>query len=105
MLWCILYIDDIFFKEKLKSQYLVVFSKFFKLSVFGQILTKFDSFEQFWTDSTTMAMADSMPPFQREKRKRHNFCKKCHNLAYDGLLESPLNFPCTKKVSKNPITN
>jgi hypothetical protein len=27
------------------------------------------------------------------------------NLACDGLLESPLNFPSTKKVSKYPMTN
>jgi hypothetical protein len=52
-----------------------------------------------------MAVADSMPSFERKKRKHHNFCKKRQNLACDGLLESPLNFPPTKKLSKNPITN
>jgi hypothetical protein len=45
-----------------------------------------------------MAMADSMPSIERKKRKRHNFCKKCQNLACDGLLESTLNFPFTKKL-------
>jgi hypothetical protein len=52
-----------------------------------------------------MAMADNMPSFERKKRKHHNFCEKCQNLVCDGLLESPLNFPSTSKVSKNPIPN
>jgi hypothetical protein len=59
----------------------------------------------FWADLAAMAMADSMPSFERKERKCHNFCKKYQNLACDGLLESPLNLPSTKKVSKNPITN
>jgi hypothetical protein len=80
-------------------------SKFLKRIVFGQILTKFGSSGQFWVDSTAMAVANSKPSFEREKRIRHNLCKKCQNFACDGLLESPLNFPSTKKVSKNPITN
>jgi hypothetical protein len=63
------------------------------------------SFRQFWANLAAMAMANNMPSFERKKRKRHNFCKKCQNLASDGLLESPLNFPSTQKVSKNPITN
>ena len=51
-------------------------------------------------------MANNMPSFEREnKNKNHNFCKKCQNLACNGFLESPLNFPSTKKVPKNSITN
>jgi hypothetical protein len=68
-------------------------------------LTKFGSFGQFWADSAAMAVADSMPSFERKERKCHNFCKKCQNLACDGLLESHLNFPSTKKVSKKPVIN
>jgi hypothetical protein len=73
---------------------------------FGQILAKSYNIGQFWVDSVAMAVADCMPPFERKKRKRHNLCKKCQNLACDGLLESPtLNFPSTKFFSKNSVTN
>jgi hypothetical protein len=72
---------------------------------FGQILAKSYNIGQFWVDSVAMAVADCMPPFERKKRKRHNLCKDCQNLACDGLLESPLNFPSTENVSKNQITN
>ena len=41
----------------------------------------------------------------RKKRKHHNFCKKCQNLACNDLLESSLKSLSIKKVSKNPITN
>jgi hypothetical protein len=34
-----------------------------------------------------------------------NSYNKGPNLVCNGLLESPLNSPSTKKVSKNPITN
>jgi hypothetical protein len=95
----------LFLKIKIKIPISGGISKFLKLIVFGQILTKFGSFGLFWTDSAAMAMGDSMPSFERKKRNHHNFCKKCQNLACNGLLESPLNFPSTKKVSKNPITN
>jgi hypothetical protein len=47
-----------------------------------------------------MAVGDKMPSFEKRKRKRHNLCKKCQNLVYTGLLESPLNFPFTKKFQK-----
>jgi hypothetical protein len=95
----------IIFLEKIKISIFGGISKFLKLVVSGQILKKIGNFGLFWADSTTMAVADSMPLFESKKKKRHNFCKKCQNLACDGLLESPLNFPSTKKVSKNPITN
>jgi succinate-acetate transporter protein len=81
--------------KKIKISIFGGISKFLKLIVFGQILTNFGSFGLFWADSAAMAMADSMPSFERKKRKCHNFCKKCQNLACDGLLESPLNFPST----------
>jgi hypothetical protein len=46
-----------------------------------------------------MAVVDSMPSFEK-KKESHNLCKKCQNLAYDGLLESTLNFPSIEKVKK-----
>jgi hypothetical protein len=52
-----------------------------------------------------MAMAKSIPTFERKNRKLHNFCKKYQNLACNDLLKSPLNFPFTQKVSKYLITN
>jgi hypothetical protein len=91
--------------KKIKISIFGGISKFLKVIVFGQILTKFGYFGLFWVDSTAMAMADSMPSFERKERERHNFCKKCQNLASDGLMESPLNFPSSKKISKHPITN
>jgi hypothetical protein len=91
--------------KKIKISIFGGISKFLKLIVFGQILTKFGCFGLFWADSIAMVVANSMPLFERKKRKHQNFCKKCHNLECDGLLDSPLNFPSTKKVSKNPITN
>jgi hypothetical protein len=63
-------------------------------------LTKFGSFGLFWADSVIVVVANNMPSFERKKKKRKNFCKKCQNLACDGLLESPLNFPSTKNISK-----
>ena len=95
----------IFIFKKIKISIFGGISKFLKLIVFGQILTKFACFGLFWANSVAMAVADNMPSFERKERKCHNYCKKCHNLACDGLLESPLNFPFTKKVSKNPNTN
>jgi hypothetical protein len=94
-----------FFLKKIKISNFGGILKFLKLIVFGQILTKFGSFGLFSANSAAMAAVDNMPSFERKKRKHHNFCKKCQNLACDGLLESPLNFPPTKKLSKNPITN
>jgi hypothetical protein len=102
MLWCILNIQDIFFLKKVKISIFGGISKFFKLIVFGHILTKFGSFGLFWA---AMAVVDSMLLFERTKEKCHNFSKKCQNLACDGLLESPLNFLSAKKDSKNPIIN
>jgi hypothetical protein len=78
-------------------------SKFLKLIVFGQIFTEFGSFGLLWVDSAATAVTNSMPSFERKKGKCRNFCKKCQNLACNGLLESPLNFPSTKKVSKKSI--
>jgi hypothetical protein len=68
-------------------------------------LTKFGNFGQFWANSAAMTMLDNIPSFEKKKKKRHHFCKKCQNLACDGFLESPLNFSSTKKCSKIPITN
>jgi succinate-acetate transporter protein len=42
-------------------------SKFLNLSVFEQILTKFCNFGLFWAFSAAMAVADSMPSFERKK--------------------------------------
>jgi hypothetical protein len=67
MLGCIFYVHDfILFWKKNKISSFGGISKFVKLIVFGQILTKFGSFGQFWANSTTMAMADSMPSFERK---------------------------------------
>jgi hypothetical protein len=90
--------------KKIKISNFYGISKFFKLIVFGQILIKFGCFGLFWADSVIVVVANNMPSFERKKKKRKNFCKKCQNLACDGLLESPLNLPSTKKVTKNPIT-
>jgi hypothetical protein len=84
--------------KKIKISIFGGISKFLKLIAFGQVLTKFACFGLFWADSTTMVMVDSMPSYERKKRKPQN-------LACDGLLESLLNFPSTRKLSKNPITN
>ena len=53
-----------FFLRKLKSQF---WWYFFNLIVFGQILTKFGSYGQFWTDSSAMALTKSMPSFEKKK--------------------------------------
>jgi hypothetical protein len=41
----------------LKSQFLVEFQSF----IFGQILTNFGSFGQFWSDFAALTVADSAP--------------------------------------------
>jgi hypothetical protein len=46
MLWCILYIWDDFFLKRIKISIFGGISKFHRLIVFGQILTRFGSFGQ-----------------------------------------------------------
>jgi hypothetical protein len=46
-----------------------------------------------------------LPSNEKNSFDHHNSYNKGPNLACNGLLESPLNFPSTKKVSKNPMTN
>jgi succinate-acetate transporter protein len=55
--------------KKIKILIFSGISKFLKLIVFGQILTKFGSFGQFWADSVAMVVADSMPSFERKEKK------------------------------------
>jgi hypothetical protein len=50
-------------------------SEFLKLFVFGQILTKLGNFGQFWVDSAVVAMADSMPSFERKKENVITYAK------------------------------
>jgi hypothetical protein len=47
----------------------------------------------------------ALPSNEKNSFDHHNSYNKGPNLACNGLLESPLNFSSTKKVSKNPITN
>jgi hypothetical protein len=47
----------------------------------------------------------ALPSNEKNSFDHHNSYNKGPNLARNGLLESPLNFPSTKKVSKNPSTN
>jgi hypothetical protein len=72
-------------------------SKFLKLIVFWQILTQFGSFGQI---QLLWQWLTACPHLKGKKRKHHSFCKRYQNLACDGLLESPLNFPSTKKIHK-----
>jgi hypothetical protein len=46
-----------------------------------------------------------LPSNEKNSSDYYNSYNKGINLACNGLLESPLNFPCTKKVSKNSMTN
>jgi hypothetical protein len=46
-----------------------------------------------------------LPSNEKNSSNHHNSYNKGPNIACNGLLESPLNFPSTKKVSKNPMTN
>jgi hypothetical protein len=46
-----------------------------------------------------------LPLNEKNSSDHHNSYNKGSNLAYNGLLESPLSFPSTKKVSGNPMTN
>jgi hypothetical protein len=55
--------------KKIKNSIFGVISNFFKLIDFGQILTKFGNFGQFWADLAAMALADNMPSFERKKMK------------------------------------
>ena len=97
---CYLFYIQKFFLKKMKISIFGGISKFLKLIVFGQILAKFGTFGQFWADLAAMVAVDSMPSLKRKKIKCYNLWRKCHNLACNGLLESLLNFPSTKKVSK-----
>jgi hypothetical protein len=74
MLWYTLYIKD-FFLKKIKISNFGGISKFLKLIGFGQILTKFGYFGLFWADSGAMAVADSMPSFERKKENVITFAK------------------------------
>jgi hypothetical protein len=66
MLWCLLYILKLLFLVNVKISILGGVLKFFKLIVFGLILAKFGSFGQFWANLATMAMAESMPLFEKK---------------------------------------
>jgi hypothetical protein len=46
-----------------------------------------------------------LPSNEKNSFDHNNSYNKGPNLACNGLLESPLNFPSTKKVSKNSMTN
>jgi hypothetical protein len=105
MLWCIFYIEEFFYGKKIIITNSRGLSKFLKLIVFGQILTKFGSFGQFWADSTAMVVAKSMALIEKKKIIRKKFCKMFQNLMYNGFLEGPLNLPSTQKVSKHLIRN
>jgi hypothetical protein len=47
----------------------------------------------------------ALPSNEKNSSSHHNFHNMGPNLVCNGLLESYLNFPSTKKVSKNQITN
>jgi hypothetical protein len=47
----------------------------------------------------------TLPSNEKNSFDHHNSYNKGPILACNGLLESPSNFPSTKKVLKNPITN
>jgi hypothetical protein len=72
MLGCIFYVHDfILFWKKNKISSFGGISKFVKLIVFGQILTKFASFEQFWiilSRFSCCGMVDSMPSFEMKRK-------------------------------------
>ena len=53
-----------FFLKKVKISIFGGISKFLKLIVFGQNLTKFGNFGQFWADLAVMAVAIRMPSFE-----------------------------------------
>jgi hypothetical protein len=72
----------------------------FKVPQANCLWVDFGKIGQFWVDLAAMVAANSMPSFERKKIKCHNLWRTCHNLACNGLLESLLNFPSTKKVSK-----
>ena len=67
----------IIFLKNIKISSFGSISKFLKLIVFGQILTKFSSFGQFWANSIAMAVAYGIPSFEKKKRKFDIFYKKC----------------------------
>jgi hypothetical protein len=46
-----------------------------------------------------------LPSNDKNSSDHHNSYNKGLNLACNGLWESPLNSPSTKKVSKNRMTN
>jgi hypothetical protein len=46
-----------------------------------------------------------LPSNEKNSFDHHNSYNKGPNLACNGLLESPLNSPSTKKNSKYPMTN
>ena len=50
-------------------------------------------------------MLPKLPSNEMNFANHHNSYNKGQNLACNGLLESPLNFPSPKKVSKNAMTN
>jgi hypothetical protein len=49
-------------------------------------------------------MLPALPSNEKNSFDHHNSYNKGPNLVCNGLLEIPLNFPSTNKVSKNPTT-
>jgi hypothetical protein len=63
-------------------------------------LAKFGSFEQFWADFVAMAMANSMPSFERKKIKHFNLWENCQNLECNNLVGKPFEFHIYQKIFK-----
>jgi succinate-acetate transporter protein len=60
----------------LKNTKILIFggiSKFLKPIVFGQILSNFGSFGQFWADFAALAVVDNVPKLRLKSLKPHKF--------------------------------
>jgi hypothetical protein len=63
-------------------------SKFFKLIVFEQILAKYGNFGKIWADSTTLAVAKSMPEARLKSYKPSNSSIANPKATWSGSLKS-----------------
>jgi hypothetical protein len=92
IVWCLFFIENLFFWKKIKISIFGGISNFLKLIVFGQ----------FWADSTALIVVESMPKARLKSLKSFNSSTVNPKITWSGSLENYHPYSLLQKVSKNP---
>jgi hypothetical protein len=92
IVWCLFFIENLFFWKKIKISIFGGISNFLKLIVFGQ----------FWADFATLVVSESMPKARLKYLNPFNSTTVNPKVTWSDSLENY--HPCSllQKVSKNP---